>query len=47
MDAAILIEGLTRSYGQTLAVDDLDLRVEQGEIFGFLGPIPISREIFL
>jgi hypothetical protein len=23
------------------------LRVEQGEIFGFLGPIPISREIFL
>ncbi len=35
---AILTESLTKSYGATLALDRLDLRVEQGEIFGFLGP---------
>ncbi|MFN8627126.1 MAG: ABC transporter ATP-binding protein [Candidatus Binatia bacterium] len=29
---------LTKRYGTTLAVDDLNLRVEPGEIFGFLGP---------
>ncbi len=28
---------LTRRYGDVLAVDDLDLRVERGEIYGFLG----------
>ena len=38
MKPAILIEDLTRSYGPVLAVDHLDLQVEQGEIFGFLGP---------
>jgi ABC-2 type transport system ATP-binding protein len=38
MAGAIVIEGLTRSYGATLALDHLDLTVEQGEIFGFLGP---------
>ena len=31
-------EGLTKRYGSTLAVDGLDLRVREGEIFGFLGP---------
>ena len=29
---------LTKRYGATLAVDDLSLQVEAGEIFGFLGP---------
>ena len=39
MDApAIQTEGLTRDFGPVRAVSDLDLRVEQGEIFGFLGP---------
>lgn len=36
--AVIETEGLTKRYGETLAVDDLDLRVREGEIFGFLGP---------
>lgn len=36
--AAILTEGLTKAYGQVLALNGLDLRVEQGELFGFLGP---------
>jgi ABC-2 type transport system ATP-binding protein len=29
---------LTRYYGTLAAVQDLNLRVEQGELFGFLGP---------
>ncbi|SFB86771.1 ABC-2 type transport system ATP-binding protein [Halobiforma haloterrestris] len=36
--AAIEIDGLTKRFGDVLAVDDLDLVVEEGEIFGFLGP---------
>jgi ABC-2 type transport system ATP-binding protein len=29
---------LTKRFGQTLALDQLDLTVEPGEVFGFLGP---------
>jgi ABC-2 type transport system ATP-binding protein len=36
--ASIEIEGLTKRYGQVLAVDDLSLTVRKGEIFCFLGP---------
>ncbi len=36
--AAICTEGLTKRYGQTLAVDRLDLCVPPGEVYGFLGP---------
>lgn len=35
---AISTEGLTKHYGDIVAVSDLDLEVERGEIFGFLGP---------
>ncbi|QLG51059.1 ABC transporter ATP-binding protein [Natrinema halophilum] len=35
---AIEIDGLTKQFGDVVAVDDLDLRIEEGEIFGFLGP---------
>lgn len=35
---AIETSALTKRYGAMLAVDHLDLRVDQGEIFGFLGP---------
>ena len=35
---AIRAEGLTKWYGDVLALDHLDLTVERGEIFGFLGP---------
>ena len=38
MTAAILTEGLTKHYGEVRALVDLDLAVEQGEVFGFLGP---------
>ncbi|WP_254531624.1 ABC transporter ATP-binding protein [Natrinema gelatinilyticum] len=36
--AAIELEGLTKRFGDVVAVDGLDLTVEEGEIFGFLGP---------
>ncbi|MCK9519721.1 MAG: ABC transporter ATP-binding protein [Dehalococcoidia bacterium] len=31
-------EQLTKHYGDTVALDGLDLTVERGELFGFLGP---------
>ncbi len=35
---AIQAQGLTKGYGDFIAVDHLDLQIEKGEIFGFLGP---------
>jgi polyether ionophore transport system ATP-binding protein len=35
---AIHAEGLTKRYGSTLALDGLNLKIEQGEIYGYLGP---------
>jgi len=35
---AIKTEGLTKQYGQTLAVDNLDLEIEAGQFYGLLGP---------
>ncbi len=34
---AIEVEGLTKRYKDTLAVDELSLEIEEGEIFGLLG----------
>jgi ABC-2 type transport system ATP-binding protein len=34
---AISIRGLTKRYGNLIAVDRLDLEVRRGEVFGFLG----------
>ena len=34
----IQTEGLSREYGDKVALSDLNLRVEPGEILGFLGP---------
>ena len=36
--AALRTERLSKRYGQLLAVDDLNLDVAAGEVFGFLGP---------
>ena len=38
MKNAIETLGLTKSFGTTRAVQDLDLQVDPGEVFGFLGP---------
>ena len=37
-EAVIETRGLTRRFGDKLAVADLSLTVRQGEVFGFLGP---------
>ncbi|NQY26031.1 MAG: ATP-binding cassette domain-containing protein [Piscirickettsiaceae bacterium] len=35
---AIKTQGLTKQYGQTLAVNKLDLEIEAGQFYGLLGP---------
>ncbi len=35
---AIRAQGLTKRYGETLALDRLDLAVAPGEVYGYLGP---------
>jgi len=36
--SAVVASGLSKRYGDLLAVNSLDLEIEQGECFGFLGP---------
>ena len=38
MQYAVEVEGLTRVFGDFVAVDHIDLHVEPGTVFGFLGP---------
>ncbi|MFB6250847.1 MAG: ABC transporter ATP-binding protein [Halobellus sp.] len=35
---SIQTNGLTKEFGDVVAVEDLDLAIDEGEIFGFLGP---------
>ena len=36
--AALEVKGLRRSFGSRIAVNDLDLHVTEGSVYGFLGP---------
>jgi ABC-2 type transport system permease protein len=36
--AAITVQGLTKRFGEVLAVDQLDFQIDQGTVAGFLGP---------
>lgn len=38
MSVTISVEGVSKSFGQTKAVDDVSFEVEKGRIFGLLGP---------
>lgn len=38
MDPSIIVEGLTKRYGDKLALDGVSFMVERGEVFGYLGP---------
>ena len=37
-DSIIIVRGLVKRYGATIAVDGVDLTVQRNEIFGILGP---------
>ena len=37
-DSIIKASGLTKYYGDFLAVDHVNFEVEKGDVFGFLGP---------
>ena len=38
MNKAIEVKNLVKRYKDLLALDHLDLEIEEGEIFGLLGP---------
>jgi len=37
-DVVLRAEGLTKRYGDLVAVNNLSLEIHEGEVFGFLGP---------
>jgi ABC-2 type transport system ATP-binding protein len=47
MNFAIDAHNLTKQYGNIKALDQVNLRVEQGEIFGFLGPNGAGKTTFI
>jgi ABC-2 type transport system ATP-binding protein len=38
MTDAIVIRGVTKTFGPKVAVDNLDLTIPQGSLYGFIGP---------
>jgi ABC-2 type transport system ATP-binding protein len=38
VDTAILLKGVTKTFGSTTAVQDLDLEIPLGALYGFIGP---------
>ena len=38
MTDAVVVEGLTKRFGETVAVREVSLTVRSGELFGFIGP---------
>lgn len=38
MNYAILTDKLTKNYGKNRGINELDLKVEEGDFFGFIGP---------
>lgn len=43
----IEVEGLTKVFGETIAIEDLHFQVEKGEIFGYLGPNGAGKTVTL
>jgi ABC-2 type transport system ATP-binding protein len=41
------VRGVTKRFGEKTAVDNVDLRVSQGEIYGFLGPNGSGKTTFI
>jgi ABC-2 type transport system ATP-binding protein len=38
MEPIVQVQGLRKTYGKTIAVDDISFEIEEGEIFGMVGP---------
>src|SRR5690242_20666465 len=38
VDAAVVIAGITKRFGETLALDDVSVTIGADELFGFIGP---------
>ena len=38
MMSSVIIENISKSHGDIKAVDDISLKIDKGEIFGFIGP---------
>ncbi|KRE42843.1 ABC transporter ATP-binding protein [Knoellia sp. Soil729] len=47
MSGAVTLRGISKSYGETLAVSELDLSVEQGEIVALIGPSGCGKSTLL
>ncbi|MDI6773679.1 MAG: ABC transporter ATP-binding protein, partial [bacterium] len=37
-EAAVVAHGLTKRFGDMIAVNSVDIEIHRGEVFGFLGP---------
>lgn len=37
MDDILKIRGLIKIFGQTIAVDNVDMNIKRGDIYGFIG----------
>jgi ABC-2 type transport system ATP-binding protein len=45
VEHAIVVDGLSKRYGDLLAVDDISFTVEKGEVFAFLGPNGAGKSV--
>jgi ABC-2 type transport system ATP-binding protein len=45
MKYAIETKNLTKSYGDFLAVDKLDMKIKNKSIFGFLGQMVLEKQL--
>ena len=46
-EAVIDVRGITKAFSGKVVVNGLDMRVERGEIFGFLGPNGSGKTTFI
>ena len=45
MEPAVQLSGVTKRFGDVVAVDALDLQIRDGEFFSLLGPVRVLVEL--